>query len=88
MQEESNLEVAMLSSGVSLLYSFFMANQKRQERMDKEYVIAVDKCFCLVNKRLVEITGRNSIFAYVMFAKNSCLQCEIDSGGSNTKETR
>ncbi|VDK18279.1 unnamed protein product [Anisakis simplex] len=36
IQEQSKLEVSMLSSGVSLIYSFFMSGAKRAERMNQE----------------------------------------------------
>jgi len=33
IQKECNVEVSMLSSGVALIYSFFMAADKRKERL-------------------------------------------------------
>uniref|UniRef100_A0A0N5CF83 E1 ubiquitin-activating enzyme n=1 Tax=Strongyloides papillosus TaxID=174720 RepID=A0A0N5CF83_STREA len=41
-EQETNLELSMLSSGVSLIYSFFMNAQKRKERTSMEVSKAVE----------------------------------------------
>lgn len=43
IQAETKLEVSMLSSGVSLIYSFFMNASKRAERMDQDVKKVVEE---------------------------------------------
>lgn len=66
IEEESNLEVAMLSSGVSLLYGFFMANQKRQERLDKDVKLILEE----VTREKLADHRRSVVFEVMMNDKN------------------
>lgn len=43
LQEETGLDVTMMSCGVSLIYSFFLSNEKRLERLEQELVFAFAK---------------------------------------------
>uniref|UniRef100_A0A646QDP3 E1 ubiquitin-activating enzyme n=1 Tax=Hemiscolopendra marginata TaxID=943146 RepID=A0A646QDP3_9MYRI len=57
-KEKYNLEITMLSQGVCMLYSFFMAPSKRDERMDLKMSLVVQR----VSKKKFESHVRALVF--------------------------
>uniref|UniRef100_A0A915CCS0 E1 ubiquitin-activating enzyme n=1 Tax=Parascaris univalens TaxID=6257 RepID=A0A915CCS0_PARUN len=72
IQEQSKLEVSMLSSGVSLIYSFFMSSAKRAERMNQDVRTVVEE----VSRRRTPAYAR-SLVLEVMATDSSDEDVEI-----------